>query len=480
VALNFGKRQCIEYVAADTRSIAKAITLNQLGDVLPTSPSSKPNDPSPLFGSVKDREPSPRLKLLQLVHGYPPATGGVEFSTRDLCERLVADYNVDVTVFTTNAFTVANFRDDSLPTLPIQPDEEQKGVKIKRFPVVTRWASMLRQVQRIAWRLKLPGNGRLRTWYNGPISPKMLHAVRHFEADVICAASFPLNHMTYPFRRKKPAPPIVLVGAVHTNNSWGYNRPHLIKLVARSYATVAHTEHEREWLIGRGAPPEKVRVIGHGIELDDFSAKLGVFRTQHRIPHDAFLVAYLGQQGSHKGIDTLIRVLPGLLERRKDAWLVIAGARTPYSLELRRLAESLPGHARSRLLFLDDLTKAARAQVLTDCDVFASPSEQESFGITTLEAWSQARPVVVGDGPAQRSVVEHGVSGMLVPHGNEPRLLEALRALAENPSFRAALGDAGRRRLHERYDHTTVVSQYHSLFLEAARPQPNALATGAC
>ena len=108
-----------------------------------------------------------------------------------------------------------------------------------------------------------------------------------------------------------------------------------------------------------------------------------------------------------------------------------------------------------------------RAEVLADCDVFASPSAQESFGITTLEAWSQAKPVVVGDGPAQRSVVEHGVSGILVPHGHEARLLEALGTLGADASLRARLGDAGRRRLQERYDHSAVVSQYHSLFMEA-------------
>jgi glycosyltransferase involved in cell wall biosynthesis len=418
---------------------------------------------------------SRRLRLLQLVHGYPPAVGGVETSTRDLCERLVTDYDVDVTVFTTNALTIANFRDGSLPTLPIEADEEQNGVKIKRFPVVTAWATVLRQMQRVAWHLKLPGNDRLRTWYNGPIAPRMLRAVRSFEADVVCAASFPLNHMTYPFRKRKPRPPVILVGAVHTNNSWGYNRRHLIRLVAHSYATVAHTEHEREWLIERGAPPEKLCVIGHGIELSDFIAEPGVFRRAHGIPRDAFLVAYLGQQSSHKGIDTLIRVLPRLLERRGDAWLLVAGARTPYSTELRRLAKRQPGHARSRLLFVDDLAKADRAQVLADCDVFASPSAQESFGITTLEAWSQAKPVVVGDGPAQRSVVEHGVSGILVPHGHEARLLEALGTLSADTSLRARLGDAGRRRLQERYDHSAVVSQYHSLFLEAAEIRANAV-----
>ena len=332
-----------------------------------------------------------RIRLLQLVHAYPPAVGGVEFSTRDLCEALAAHYDFDVTVFTTTAFTVNNFVDGSLPTIPIDPHEEQNGVKIRRFPVVTRWVPVLRQLQRAAWFLKLPANDRLRTWYGGPIAPEMLKAVRRFDADVICAASFPLNHMTYPFRRPPPRPPIVLVPAVHTMNDWGFNRPHLINLAARAYATVAHTEHEREWLVSHGAPADRVRVIGHGIELADFNPEQGRFRTRRKIPPDALVVAYVGQQAGHKGIDTLLRVFPALLDRRADAWLIVAGARTPYSEELRRIVESLTPQARSRVLLMDDVTAAERAEILADCDIFASPSEQEAFGITTLEAWSQGK-----------------------------------------------------------------------------------------
>ena len=409
-----------------------------------------------------------RVRLLQLVHAYPPAVGGVEFSTRDLCEALAAHHDFDVTVFTTNAFTVSNFVDGSLPTIPIDPHEDQNGVKIRRFPVVTRWVPVLRQIQRAAWFLKLPANDRLRTWYGGPIAPEMLRAVRGFDADVICAASFPLNHMTYPFRRAPPRPPIVLVPAVHTMNDWGYNRPHLINLAARAYATVAHTEHEREWLVSHGAPADRVRVIGHGIELSDFSPEQGRFRARRTIPSDALVVAYVGQQGGHKGIDTLLRVFPALLERRADAWLIVAGARTPYSEELRRIVESLPPQARSRVLLMDDVTAAERAEILADCDIFASPSEQEAFGITTLEAWSQSKPVVVGDGPAQACVVEHGVTGLLVPHGDERRLLERLGALADDEALRRRLGGAGHNRLQERHVHSEIVAQYHELFLAAA------------
>jgi glycosyltransferase involved in cell wall biosynthesis len=380
----------------------------------------------------------------------------------------VGDHGVEVTVFTTNALTVTNFVDGSLPTLPIEPGETQNGVEVRRFPVETRWAPILKQVQRAAYHLRLPGNDRLRTWYNGPISPAMLRAVRTADADVICAASFPLNHLTYPFRRAEPRPPVVLVGAVHTTNDWGFRRPHLIRLIARSYATVAHTGHERDWLIDHGAPPDKVHVIGHGVDLERLRARPGDFRRRHGLPPGDFLVAYVGQQAPHKGIDVLIRELPRLCEHRSDARLVVAGARTPYSAKLDRVAEELPPEARARLLVLDDVTARKKAEILADCDVFASPSEQEAFGITTLEAWAHAKPVVVGDGPAQRSVVEEGVSGLLVPHGDGRALTRALAALAADADLRGRLGAAGRDRLRQRYDLSRVVERYYALFAEAA------------
>ena len=209
-------------------------------------------------------------------------------------------------------------------------------------------------------------------------------------------------------------------------------------------------------------------MIGHGIELADFNPEQGRFRTRRKIPPDALVVAYVGQQAGHKGIDTLLRVFPALLDRRADAWLIVAGARTPYSEELRRIVESLTPQARSRVLLMDDVTAAERAEILADCDIFASPSEQEAFGITTLEAWSQGKPVIVGNGPAQACVVDHGVSGLLVPYHDEYRLFQTLAELANDEGLRRRLGRAGQRRLHERHIHSDIVAQYHALFVAAA------------
>ena len=304
------------------------------------------------------------IRLVQLVHGYPPAVGGVEFSVRDLCERLVRDGEFDVTVLTTNAYTVANFFDSALPTLPINDVEVQNGVRIYRFPVVTRWVPILRPLQSLAWKMRLPGNGTLRTWFHGPICPEMLQALRSISADVICAASFPLNHMRYPFLLGPNSPPVVLFASTHTEHAWAFDRPNLLQLINRSYATIAHTGHEREWLVAHGARPDKVRLIAHGIDCNELRPRGRAFRAAHGIHPDEFLIAYVGQQGIHKGINTLIEVLPQMLEVCPSTWLAIGGARTPYSAELRRLAGILPEHARSRVIFADDLTTSGKSRSL--------------------------------------------------------------------------------------------------------------------
>src|SRR4029450_2153342 len=142
------------------------------------------------------------LRLLQLVHTYPPALGGVQQSVSDVCERLVADYGWEVTVLATNALTSLSFRDSAISTLPIDPHGEQRnGVTVRRFSVDTRWAPFLRYAQATAYRLRLPGNGRVRTLLTGPVSRGLLQATLTEKADVICAATFPFNHLSYPFRR---------------------------------------------------------------------------------------------------------------------------------------------------------------------------------------------------------------------------------------------------------------------------------------
>lgn len=408
-----------------------------------------------------------RVRLLQLVHGYPPAVGGVEIATRDRAERLVAEHGFQVTVLTTNCYTVNGFRNPRAPTIPIRPHEVQNGVHIRRFPVRRAFGPALHLAANAAYRFRAPGNDVLRTLSSGPICPEMLDAVRDFRPDVICAASFPLNHMTYPFRIPAPRPPVVLIGAIHTNDDWGFDRPNLLRLVNQSFATIAHTETEREWLIARGAKPDRVRVIGLGVDEAALRPQHGAFREGQGIPADAYLIAYFGQLASHKGIDVLVHTLPRLIAQDENTWLAIAGSSTPFVGRLFELLGELPLDVRGRVSILTDVDDQTKADLLGDCDVFASPSQAESFGFTTIEAWSLGKPVVVGDAPSQRSIVADGVNGFIVPHGDSERLIQALGRLRD-PALRAEIGRAGGELVSQRYDRRQVDATYAELFRSAA------------
>jgi glycosyltransferase involved in cell wall biosynthesis len=407
----------------------------------------------------------PPIRLLHLVHSYPPAFGGVEVSTRDLCEGLVARGGFEVDVLTTDVSSVAGFRDARSPRLPGAGTEERNGVRVHRYPVDTRWATLLRPMQRIAYGLGLPRNDKLRTLYDGPISPMMRKAVVTHPADVICAASFPLHHMQYAFARGPCGPPVVLVAAVHTNDPRGFARNSIIDLVNRSFATVAHTRHEHDWLVERGADRRRVVVIGHGLDPDVIHPTPGALRRRLGIGARDFVIAFLGQHAPHKGIGTIVRAFPKALALRSDSWLVIGGARTSFTAELERTVAAL-GPAGDRVRILPDLTEPEKADVLGDCDVFVSPSQRESFGITTLEAWAFGKPVIVGDAPSQHEVVDGGRTGLIVPFGDVEALLCAL-ARTMDDTIRSRLGDAGRRCLVEQHGRRTVEDQYAALFQTA-------------
>jgi glycosyltransferase involved in cell wall biosynthesis len=74
------------------------------------------------------------------------------------------------------------------------------------------------------------------------------------------------------------------------------------------------------------------------------------------------------------------------------------------------------------------------------------PSLGEGFGMVALEAMLRGRAVIASDVGGLPEIVEHGVTGLVVPPRDPAALAAAMRELASDPARAAAMGVAGRRR----------------------------------
>ncbi|MCB0170656.1 MAG: glycosyltransferase family 4 protein [Anaerolineae bacterium] len=402
------------------------------------------------------------MKILHLVHRYHPSIGGSQYLFKRLSEGLVAQFHDDVTVFTTNS--EGSFREKPLKLITLD-DEVINGVRVKRFPFSRRWTSVLDAARRISRKARLPLTDYLEILYRGPIAFDMFKAMVEFKADVIAGTPFYGFHMLFPYIAQQmgyPVPPVVYWGALHITGD--YIRQPALKAIHSAAAYVANTEFEREVLIKKGVPQEKIHVIGVGVDTKQFTGVGGHKVREMYNLGDGPVVGFIGRQARGKGIDTLIQAMYLVWKRQPEIRLLIAGARTDYSHDLHQLVGELPASLRDNVVFVDSFAENEKPQLFAACDVFVSVSRIESFGIVYLEAWASGKPVIGSRVGAVQNVIHEEDDGLLVAHCNVPELAAAISRLLNDTSLRLKLARNGKTKVQSEYDWEIVTRKLHHVY----------------
>lgn len=404
------------------------------------------------------------MNILHVVHGYPPSIGGSQILLQQLSERLVSDYGDRVTVLTTNAYHMESFWTTGMPMIPIGTTTVN-GVKVRRFPVFNRPNSLRKLVAAVAYRLRLPYNDWLRTFQTGPLIFGMTDAVARSNADIVLAATFPLMHMYYALRGARRAGiPIVFLGAIHTSDPWGYDRRMIYRAIRQADAYLALTTYERDYLVARGVEVDSITVVGPGVDPDIFAAGDRAEVRQRYGWEEAPVVAMMAKQTARKGFDHLLRAMSQVWRTYPEAYLLLAGARTPYSEQISAMIRRLPPIQQERVTVVDDFAEHEKVDLLSACDVFVLPSGEESFGIAFIEAWACAKPVIGVRAGAVPAVIDEGQDGLLVKDGDADGLATAIIEMLANPERRAEMGRAGRRKVLSRYTWKTMTQQVREIY----------------
>jgi phosphatidylinositol alpha-1,6-mannosyltransferase len=150
----------------------------------------------------------------------------------------------------------------------------------------------------------------------------------------------------------------------------------------------------------------------------------------------------------YKGMDTLITALPRLLMGWPELQLVLVGTGDDRPW-LEDFAEK--NGVERHVHFLTGLTYSELAACYSACEVFALPSRGEGFGLVYLEAMACGKPVIAGALGGAPEIIQDGVTGYLVPHGDPIQLATAIHAVLADPVHAREMGARGKARVEHEF-----------------------------
>lgn len=189
-------------------------------------------------------------------------------------------------------------------------------------------------------------------------------------------------------------------------------------------------------------------------------------RSEFGVPPDAPLAVTVGRLAEQKGLTYLLEAMRLVGQKLPGARLLVVGdsqdGRDRYKQDLLKLADTLGLRQSVRFTGVRDDVPA----IMQAADLFVMASLWEGFGLVFLEAMAAARPVIATRVSAVPEVVDHNVSGLLVPPRDPRALAEAMLVLLSDPNLARRMGQAGLARLRSRFTEERMIDEIENLYLQ--------------
>jgi glycosyltransferase involved in cell wall biosynthesis len=274
------------------------------------------------------------------------------------------------------------------------------------------------------------------------VRPEIVHA---HDPHAVAVSALALSMSTLP-----SAPPLVASRRVdfhirrNTLSRWKHRQVDCF---------ICASEAIRRMLVADGIPEERTVTVHEGIDIEHVrAAPAAKLHEEFWLPHEAPLVGNVAALVPHKGQRYLIDAAVLVLRHVPDARFVIAGEG-----ELRpQLERQIKEHRLEKHVFLagfrPDVLSLHRA-----FDIFVMSSVTEGLGTSLLDAMAWGKPIVGTSAGGIPEVVEHGVTGLVVPPRNADTLAQAIVTLLKDRDKRQRFGAAALARVRERFSAERMV-----------------------
>lgn len=215
---------------------------------------------------------------------------------------------------------------------------------------------------------------------------------------------------------------------------------------------------------------ERMVTIHNFADCDRFSRApeetRGEARASLGVDDSSPLVGIVGSVRPGKGQIRLVAAMPRILAAEPKTRLALVGdaSDAEHAAEVQATAAALG--------VTSQIVWAGRRDdpdaVMTALDLLALPSSEASVPLSLLEAMASGLPVVATEVGGIPECVVSGETGTLVALADADALAEAILALVRDPAKRRRYGEAGRRRVRERFSLERQAASIESVFAEVA------------
>lgn len=224
-----------------------------------------------------------------------------------------------------------------------------------------------------------------------------------------------------------------------------------------------------EWLVALGIPRAKIERICNGVDTEMFHPRDYIAGSE--LPPDIFAPdsIVVGSVTRFSAIKDPLNLIKAFLDIQKSAGrdgnrcrLLMIGDGELYP----RAAEFVSAAGIEDKVWLcgssDDVSRLLRRM-----DVFVLGSLREGISNTILEAMATGLPVVATATGGNPELVQHEMTGKLVPPGDSHALARAIQEYATDTLKRAEHGRNARQSAVSKFSLSVMVDNYRRLYVEA-------------
>jgi glycosyltransferase involved in cell wall biosynthesis len=207
----------------------------------------------------------------------------------------------------------------------------------------------------------------------------------------------------------------------------------------------------------RGIP-----TIPNGIPVDRYGdprVNRSEWRKREAISESELVVVCIGRFAAQKNQGLLVDAFSLLSHSRRTCKLLFVGEGAQMA-EVRQSIARLRLGDRVRLLG----RRSDIPAVLAACDLVVQPSLWEGNPLSVMEAMAAGKAVVATSVGGVPDLIDHGVTGWLVPPNDVSQLESALTRLIEDDDLRAELGAHAAATARARFDVSVMTKGYEDLY----------------